>query len=97
MGNSAFVFCIAVFPTFIGTVASRGPRGGSDEQGPYPRCSITVRRGVYPRVSRCLGQSCRAMRSQDRNRALAVSVLRRRSTEEAAARLFTASAARYRR
>lgn len=91
------MFRIAVLPAFVGTVASRGPRGGSDEQGSYSGCSITVRRGIYPRVSWCLGQSRGAMRSQDRNRALAVSVLCRRSTEEAAARLSATSATRYRR
>lgn len=95
VGNSTFVFRIAVFPAFVGTATSRGPRGGSDEQGSYSGRSVAVRRGVYPRVSRRLGQSSRTMRSQDRNRALAVSVFRRRSSKAAITRLFAASTARY--
>lgn len=31
VGDSTFVFRVAVFPAFVRTVASRGPRGGSDE------------------------------------------------------------------
>lgn len=95
VGDSTFLFRIAVFPAFVGAATSRSPRGGSDKQGSYSGCSVAVCCGIYSRVSRCLGQSSRPMRSQDRNRALAVSVFRRRSSKAAITRLSAASTARY--